>query len=217
MLKLCGFAVSNYYNKVKIALLEKGVPFEEELVWTSQKEEMLKRSPMGKVPFIETPAGTLCESTVIDDYLEDAYPQNPLYPADPWQRAKVRELCAVLDMHIELPARRLYPLAFFGGEVSEETRAQAKKDLEEGVRALAALAKWGPFIAGDTLTYADCSAYVNLPIVGMATRKVLGADMLESIPQVRPYLGMMKARPHLQKVDADRKTNQEQMAARGRT
>ena len=50
MLKLCGFAVSNYYNKVKIALLEKGVPFEEELVYTSQKDEMLKRSPMGKVP-----------------------------------------------------------------------------------------------------------------------------------------------------------------------
>ena len=217
MLKLCGFAVSNYYNKVKIALLEKGVPFEEELVWTSQEEEMLKRSPLGKVPFIETPAGTLCESTVIDGYIEDAYPQNPLYPAGPWERAKVRELCAVLDMHIELPARRLYPLAFFGGAVSDETQAQVKKDLEKGVRALAALAKWGPFIAGDKLTYADCSAYVNLPIVSMATKKVLGADMLESIPQVRPYLGMMKARPHLQKVDADRKTNQEQMAARGRT
>ena len=33
MFKLCGFAGSNYYNKVKLALLEKGVPFEEELAW----------------------------------------------------------------------------------------------------------------------------------------------------------------------------------------
>ena len=39
MLKLCGFAVSNYYNKVKLSLLEKGVPFEEELAYPSQKEE----------------------------------------------------------------------------------------------------------------------------------------------------------------------------------
>ena len=214
MLKLCGFAVSNYYNKVKIALLEKEVPFTEELVWTSQKDEMLARSPMGKVPFVETPAGTLCESQVICEYLEDAYPQHPLYPADAMQRAKVRELCAVIDMHIELPARTLYAQAFFGGSVTEQTKEQAKKDLAKGVRALKALAKWSPFIAGDKLTYADCSAYVTLPLVSIATKSVLGEDALAGIPQVREYLGIIKARPHVQKVDADRKTNQQQMAER---
>ena len=36
MFKLCGFALSNYYNKVKLALMEKGVPFEEELVWADR-------------------------------------------------------------------------------------------------------------------------------------------------------------------------------------
>ena len=216
MLKLCGFAVSNYYNKVKIALLEKEVPFTEELVWTSQKDEMLARSPMGKVPFVETPAGSLCESQVICEYLEDAYPQHPLYPADAMQRAKVRELCTVIDMHIELPARTLYAQAFFGGSVTEQTKEQAKKDLAKGVRALKALAKWSPFIAGDKLTYADCSAYVTLPLVSIASKSVLGEDALAGIPQVREYLGMIKARPHVQKVDADRKTNQQQMAERAK-
>jgi glutathione S-transferase len=38
MLKLCGFAASNYYNKVKLALLEKGIPFEEELAWVGKTE-----------------------------------------------------------------------------------------------------------------------------------------------------------------------------------
>ncbi|MBY0233548.1 MAG: glutathione S-transferase N-terminal domain-containing protein, partial [Burkholderiaceae bacterium] len=33
-IKLCGFSLSNYYNKVKLVLLEKGIPFEEELVMT---------------------------------------------------------------------------------------------------------------------------------------------------------------------------------------
>jgi glutathione S-transferase len=216
MLKLCGFAVSNYYNKVKIALLEKGVPFTEELVWTSQKDDLLARSPLGKVPFIETPAGSLSESSVINDYLEEAYPEHPLFPADPWRRAKVRELDNLLDMHLELHARRLYPQAFFGGTVSDETRDEVKKDLEKGVRALERLARFAPFIAGDVLTYADCSAFVHLPLVALATKKIYGADMLESIPQVKPYLAMMKARPHLERVEADRKANLAAMAARSK-
>ena len=216
MLKLCGFAVSNYYNKVKIALLEKGVPFEEELVYTGEKDKLAGRSPMGKVPFITTPAGSLAESQVICDYLEDAYPASPLYPADPFERAKVRELCTVLDMHLELPARTLYAEAFFGGSVTDQTKEEAKKNLAKGIRALTSLAKWSPFLAGDKLTYADCSAYVTLPLVSMASKKIFGEDMLAGIAQVRDYLGMMKVRPHVVKADADRKLNQQQMAERAK-
>ena len=65
MLKLGGFAVSNYYNKVKVALLEKGVAFEEVYCPTSQDEEYRKRSPMGKVPYLEVDGQFLCESQVI--------------------------------------------------------------------------------------------------------------------------------------------------------
>ena len=216
MLKLCGFAVSNYFNKVKIALLEKGVPFEEELVYTTDKDLLAGSSPMGKVPFIQTAAGSLSESQVICDYLDEAYPGNPLYPADPFARAKVRELCTVIDMHIELQARTLYPEAFFGGTVTDAVKEKAKKDLAKGVRALTELAKWSPFIAGDKLTYADCSAYVSLPLLSMASKKIYGEDLLAGIPQLREYLGMMKVRPHMVKVDADRKINQQQMAERAK-
>ena len=48
MLKLCGFAGSNYHNKVKLALLEKGIPFEEELVLVGETDP--EASPLGKVP-----------------------------------------------------------------------------------------------------------------------------------------------------------------------
>jgi glutathione S-transferase len=55
-IKLCGFSASNYYNKIKLQLLEKVVPFEEELVWVGNSEAaLLKRSPLGKVPFLDTP------------------------------------------------------------------------------------------------------------------------------------------------------------------
>jgi glutathione S-transferase len=49
MIKLCGFALSNYYNKVKLVLLEKEIPFTEELVWADRSPGLLEKSPLGKV------------------------------------------------------------------------------------------------------------------------------------------------------------------------
>ena len=59
MLKLYGFAVSNYYNMVKLALLEKGLPFEEVPFYAGQSAEALAISPRGKVPVLETDKGFL--------------------------------------------------------------------------------------------------------------------------------------------------------------
>src|SRR3972149_7962416 len=107
MLKLCGFALSNYYNKIKIALVEKGVPFEEEHCMVSQEPAMLARSPMGKVPFLDLGDGrTLTESQVILEYLEDAYPDRPLYPRDRLARARTTRLLAHLGLDLQLPAAR---------------------------------------------------------------------------------------------------------------
>jgi glutathione S-transferase len=213
MITLHGFAVSNYYNKCKIALLEKGVAFEENLVWTGQSPELLAKSPMGKIPFLETPEGILNESQVILEYIEQANPQNPLLPRDPFAAAKVRELSQFIDLHIELVARRLYPQAFFGGTVSDSTKEGVRKDLTKGIRSLKALVKFSPYIAGNELTLADCSAYVHLPLAAMATKTVLGEDMLADLP-LREYATLMRTRASVQKTDADRKANQALMAER---
>ena len=214
MLKLCGFATSNYYNKVKLALLEKGVPFEEELVWPTRDHAHLARTPIGKLPFIETPHGNLPESTVILEYLEDAYPEHPLYPRDPYARAKNRELIRFMELHVELAVRRLYAEAFFGGRVSDESKQEVERDLQKGINAICALVKFSPYVAGDTLTMADCAAYAHLPLVSMATKAIYGRDFLDVLPQVKPYVKMMGERPHVQKVAADRKVNTELMMAR---
>ena len=160
MLKLCGFQVSNYHNKIRIALLEKGVPFEEDPGCTpSQKEEFLARSPIGKVPFVELDGGRrLAESEVIAEYLEEAFPQKPLLPKDPFERAKVRELIKFMELHVELVARRLYGQVFWARPVSDEVKQSVEKDLMKGIRAFKALAKFEPYIAGSELTLADCAA-----------------------------------------------------------
>jgi len=206
MLKLCGFRISNYHNKVRLALLEKGIAHEEDAnCKPSQKDEWLARSPVGKVPIIEVDGGSIAESQVICEYLEDAYPQTPLYPKDALARAKVRELITVIDMHMELVARRLYGGAFFGGQTSDDTKKEVERDLAKGVRAFAKLAKFDPFIAGKELTYADCAAAVSLPLISMASKIAFGKDALEGVPQVKPYLKMLGERPHFRKVNEDRK------------
>lgn len=214
MLKLCGFAVSNYYNKVKLAMLEKGIEFEEKLVWADEKTpEMLAQSPAGKVPFLETDKGPLAESQALLEYLEAAYPEKPLYPADPFAAAKVRELIIFMELHLELVARELYPKAFFGGELSDEVKARAEKLLKRNAKAFAKLAKFSPYIAGDEFTAADCAAAMHLPLVSMASKAVFGEDVLAEFP-VRDYTKMLSERPAMQKVVADRKANQEMMKAR---
>jgi glutathione S-transferase len=213
MLKLCGFAGSNYYNKVKFALLEKGVPFEEELVWTDRSPELLARSPLGKVPFFETDKGVVCESQVMMEYVEDAYPQQPLLPADPFAAAKVRELITFMELHLELVARELYVEAFFGGKVSDEIKTRTQKLLTRNAKAFAKLAKFSPYVAGAEFTMADCVAMVHLPLVSMASKAIYGEDVLAGLP-VRDYTKMLGERPAAQRVNADRKANQELMKAR---
>jgi len=215
MLTLCGFAVSNYYNKVKLALLEKGIPFNEERVMTGSKDEVvLDATPLGKVPFLRTEQGSLCESQVIVDYLEAVYPGVPLVPADPFGAAKVRELCTFIDLHLELVARELYAEAFFGGTVSEETKQRVRKLLTKNIPGFKRLAKFGPYVAGDSFGIADCAAWVSLPLVAMATKKVLGEDLLAAAGiDWKAYAGLIGARPHAQKVDADRKADAARMAA----
>jgi glutathione S-transferase len=214
MITLCGFAVSNYYNKVKLALLEKGIPFTEELVMTGSRDEaVLSASPLAKVPFLRTAQGTLCESQVMLDYLEAAYPDTaPLVPADPFAAAKVRELCTYIDLHLELVARELYGQAFFGGQASDGTQASVRKQLVKNIAAFQRLARFAPYVAGAHFTAADCAAWASLPLVGLATRLVLGEDLLAAAGvDWKAYVKLVGARPTAARVAADRKVAQDAM------
>jgi len=214
MLKLCGFHISNYFNKAYIVLLEKGLEFEVDAnCRPSQDEAFVARTPMGKVPFLEVNGTTLVESDVICEYLEDAYPQKPLLPRDALERARVRELVTILELHLELVARRLYGELFFGRPpVSEEAKQAVEKDLAKGLRALKSRAKFAPYIAGAELTLADCAAAVHLPLVSLVTKRAFGRDFLEAMPQVRPYLEMLGKRPAFMKASEARKAAQAALA-----
>lgn len=213
MLKLCGFSTSNYYNKVKLALLEKGVAFEEVLVWPDRSPALLEKSPLGKMPYLEVEQGVMCESQVMMEYVESIYPQKPLLPADPFAAAKVRELIVFLELHLELVARELYPQAFFGGTITDEVKVRSQKLLKHNAKAFGKLAKFAPYVAGAEFTMADCAALVHLPLISMASKIIYGEDVLADLP-ASEYIKLLGERPTVQKVNADRKENQELMKTR---
>ena len=83
MLKLHGIRMSNYYSVTKTCLLEKGAEFEEVKSPPSQDEEYLAKSPMGKVPALETDSGFISETLAIAGYLEATQPGPALISEDP--------------------------------------------------------------------------------------------------------------------------------------
>lgn len=203
MLKLCGFAASNYYNKVKLVLLEKDVPFEECVTLGRPKTDILPKSPLGKVPYLETEDGTLAESQVLVNYIEARYPQPALLPADPFRAAKVQEVIMFMELHLELVVRELYGEAFFGGAVSDSAKERVRKQLVKNIAAFAQLAKFSPYVAGEEFTLADCVAVCHLPLAMSATKKIYGEDLLAALP-VKEYLKRMGERPAVAKINADR-------------
>lgn len=211
MLTLYGFPVSNYYNKAKLALLEKGLPFVENYTTVpNQDPAHLAASPLGKIPYLRTEQGTLCESQVILDYLEQVCPEPPLLPKDPFAAAKVRELVTFIDWHLEMTARQLYGAAFFGAPpLSEANAARIRREVEQKIAGFRKLAKFSPYVAGDSFTMADCAAFASLPVVAMATKAVYGEDLLQAAGvDHKAYTKLVGERPSAQKVVADRKASQ---------
>ncbi|HBX38193.1 MAG TPA: glutathione S-transferase family protein [Pseudohongiella sp.] len=211
MIKLHGFSASNYYNVPKLALLEKGIPFEEVLSYSGAglkyKPEYLDKSPLGKVPALETPEGFISESRAILDYIERSYPTPALLPDTPFHIAKVQELSQFIELYFELVARRLIPNLLLGTKPDPTALKEVEKGLEKAVTALPKLSSFETFAYGDQFTLADIAAILNLPIVRNVGKAFLGGDPLTQVPGLDAYCARMEERPHVKKVRADAAAN----------
>jgi glutathione S-transferase len=205
MLKLHGFVVSNYFNMVKMALIEKGIEFEVVENMPSQEDDFLSKSPMGKVPCIETDEGFLSETNVILEYLEESFDGPSLMPSEPFAKAKMRELMKEIEIYIELPARTCFAEAFFGGSVSDEVKETAKANLVKGVACLKRKASFSPYIAGETFTYADIIFMHSVSLAGACAKRVLDMDLLADLPEARELSKLLAERDSSKQVAADQK------------
>lgn len=204
MLKLYGFSVSNYYNMVKLALMEKGLPFEEVLFSAGQTPEILAISPRGKVPVLAVPHGFINETSAILEYLEQTQNGPALLPGDPFERAQVRAMCREIELYLELPARACFGEAFFGMPVPEAIKEKSKAELLLGIGALSRYGKFAPYVAGATFSLADVYFMYSLNIACAVGEKLFGLDLLKELPQAKALLERLHAMPNAQKVAADR-------------
>jgi glutathione S-transferase len=109
MVKLWHLDRSPFGWKVRMVLAEKAVP--HQVVIPDNKSEdpaFAKMNPLRLTPVLELSDGrTIYESTVINEYLEETYPDPPMLPKDPWERARVRMIEDTADQYLYAAAREL--------------------------------------------------------------------------------------------------------------
>jgi glutathione S-transferase len=213
MIALHGFASSNYYNVVKHVLLYKNIPFTEHLIYGGG-EEWLAISPVGKIPAITTEDGQhLSETTVICEYLEETYPQGPLYPADAVERARVRQIMKIAELYLELPSRRLISYAFSNKQPSDNLLADVRHVTRRGVGAMTRLCQFDPHIAGSTFSMADIYVlYVNAVVHAVGSR-LMDWDIIAEIPGMKDWGREMRSSEFAKRIEADRAANEPEFQA----
>ncbi len=203
---LHGFAYSNYYNMPKHALLYKGVSFEEDLVYPSA-QGYGKLSPALKVPSLTTDDGQhLSEASVLCEYIEEAYPDKPLLPSDPFARNKNRQLMRMAELYLELPNRRLLPYSFSGQPAPEQLIAEVVAVVDRGINSINALTTFNPWVLGSALTMADIYLFYVLSVAEMGC-ELTGVNLNTRIPGLENWQAMLTEDPISQKVAADMQAN----------
>lgn len=203
-MKLHGLQISNYYNVIKLGLLEKGLEFEEVQAKPHQEEPFLSMSPMGKIPVLEDQGYHISETMAILRYLDLKYPAKPLYPSDPLLAARAQQVHSIADLYVDTPARTLLRAAFFGGEATPEAIAEVSGKLARAARALEKLMTFKPFAVGSDLSHADLAAVTTLPLATQIMTRLGEPDPFANVEGLAAYDEMMATRPTLQKVRADR-------------
>jgi glutathione S-transferase len=203
MLKLYGFDVSNYYNMIKLAMAIKGIEYEAVITYPNQTPEYLTICPTGKVPALATADGVLIETNVILEYLDELSPENPLILGSAYERARIRELMKIVELYIELPARRCHTEAFWGVPVHEQTKAEVKRALLSGIQALSRAASFSPYLAGDKMTAADIFFLYSMGLASAVAKKLFEIDLFAEAPGAKELFAMLNAMPEVRAIAKD--------------
>ena len=170
-----------YCARVRIALAEKGVEYETVQIDLDDRPAWIyEKNPLGRVPVLEDDAFVLPESAVINEYLEERYPEPALWPADPGERALGRLLVFRFD------------------ELSKPYYALRRGEDGAGERLNAELAKLNavlaarPYLSGRDFGLADI-AFV--PWILRARDRM--AVKLNGFPAVTDWVERLSARPSI--------------------
>lgn len=204
MVILHGNPVSNYYNTVLAVLEYKAVPCSEVHLSANQTENFLRKSPMGKIPFIEHNGIYLSETTVILEYLESCFPARPLNPQNIVERARVWQLIKFVELYIDAPARRLFPGVFWFGENHPLHVEEVLPIVERGLQAFDRVVLNAPHLMGAALTFADFYGYFSLHVARQVIANLYQRDILEERPALAAAFAVLEELPFMARIIAQR-------------
>jgi glutathione S-transferase len=199
MIKLYDFKSSPNCQRVKIVLAEKNLPYEIVPVDLRAQEQKtpdyLKLNPYGKVPVLTDDDTVLYESCIINEYLEEKYPNPPLLPKEPGKKAKARILVDYGMAHFDSPYQKLrMELAKDPKEQNQQVIDGAKSDLKRLLQRFESELGDQQYLAGDF-------SLVDADLLPRFTRlEGFGVLPDPALPRLGKYLERMKARPSVKAV-----------------
>jgi len=213
-MKLYSGCLSMFGAKVEIAAREKGIDFELEMVpfdrqrgYEPKHPEVLRINPKRQVPVLVDDELEIFDSTQIFEYLEDRWPDPPLWPRSPPQRARARLLELSSDEVFFPHVIRLMGLRADPDPVDSPQWIQARAGIEGYYATLERALAAGPYLAG-VFTYADIAFYMaqffaarhTVPMTQAHPRLLAWRARVGQRPAVRPVIGAMAA--YLRSVNA---------------
>jgi glutathione S-transferase len=198
-IKLYDAVPSSNSDRVKIALHEKNLPYERETLVLARKDQkrpgFVKLNPYGKVPVVDDGGRILFESCIINEYLEEKYPNPSLMPKDPYLRGRGRVLVdyALNYMHEPYWALR--------GEMLKPPSERDAAIIEEKHRSLRDLMQYLEADLADKPYFLGEFSLTDIAIVPRALRmEAYGALPAPSLPRLNAWLERIKARPSVKQI-----------------
>ena len=198
---LYGPAYSTYTRTARLALEEKGVAYDlrevDTLAGEGQKAEHLARHPWGKVPVLEHDGFSLHETVAITRYVDEAFPGSALHPTNAQRRARMVQVCAVLDNYGWSPMvitvfvqRVVVPMR--GGTPDQTAIDAALPEAQRVLTAIEGLMDGEEFLLGGALSLADLHL---VPILDYFTRTADGRIALGTYPRLSAWWSHIEQRP----------------------
>ena len=194
MIKLYDFKSSPNCQRVKVVLAEKNLSYEIVPIDLRKKEQKhpdyLKMNPYGKVPVLTDDSTVLYESVIINEYLDEKYPDPPLMPKDPAKKAKARILVDYGMAHFDSPYQKLRT------ELMKEAKEQSQPIIDGAKSELRKLLTRFEDELGDQPYLLGDFSLVDADLLPRFTRlEGFGVLPDPSLPRLGGYLERMKARP----------------------
>ena len=199
MIKLYDFKSSPNCQRVKVVLAEKNLAYDTVPIDLRKQEqktpEYLKLNPYGKVPVLTDDSTVLYESLIINEYLDEKYPNPPLMPKDPASRAKARILVDYGMAHFDSAYQKLrMELMKDAKEQSQPVIDGAKSDLKKLLQRFEDEIGEQSYLMGDfSLVDADL-------IPRFARLEGFGVLPDPALPRLGKYMERMKARPSVKAI-----------------